>query len=61
MKMTELREFNMEELNQKLEDLRIESFNLRFNKALNRLENPLRIREVKRDIARIKTLLRERV
>ncbi len=60
MKIVELREFSNDELTQKLEDLKEESFNLRFNKALNRLENPLRIREVRRDIARIKTLLTER-
>jgi large subunit ribosomal protein L29 len=60
MKMSELRELSIEEVNAKLEELREEAFNLRFNKAMNRLENPGRIKEVRRDIARINTLIVER-
>ncbi|PID30084.1 MAG: 50S ribosomal protein L29 [Candidatus Cloacimonadota bacterium] len=60
MKMSELRELSNEEINIKLEELREEAFNLRFNKAMNRLENPGRIKVVKKDIARIHTLITER-
>ena len=60
MKITELRELTNEELQQKLEDSHEELFNLRFQKAMNRLENPMRIREVRRDVARIKMLLTDR-
>ena len=57
MKMLELRELTLDELEQKLLDLKEELFNLRFQQSTNRLENPMRIRLVKKDIARIKTLL----
>ncbi|OQX71158.1 MAG: 50S ribosomal protein L29 [Candidatus Cloacimonas sp. 4484_275] len=60
MKMLELRELTNSELQQKLHEMTEELFNLRFQKATNRLENPARIKFVKRDIARIKTLLTER-
>lgn len=60
MKASELRNFTEEELNRKLKDLRIELFNLRFQAITGQLANPKRIRAVKRDIARIKTILRER-
>ncbi len=60
MKMTELREMSNDELVVKLEDLRQELFNLRFQKASNRLENPGRIGVVRKDIARIKTLQTQR-
>jgi large subunit ribosomal protein L29 len=60
MKIAELRELTNDELHQKLEDLQEEMFNLRFQKAMNRLENAMRIREVRRDIARIKTLMTAR-
>ena len=59
MKAAEIRELNSAELNEKLSDLKAELFNLRFQHAINQLENPLRIKVVKRDIARIKTILRE--
>ena len=58
MKATELRELSATELNQKLADLKQELFNLRFQHAVNQLENPGRIEAVKRDIARVKTVLR---
>ncbi|MBM7583028.1 large subunit ribosomal protein L29 [Caldicoprobacter guelmensis] len=60
MKASKWREMTNEELNQKLNELKSELFNLRFQLATGQLENPMRIREVKRDIARIKTILRER-
>ncbi len=60
MKMNELREKTQEELEQKLTDLQEEHFNLRFRKARNSLENSNSIRFVKKDIARIKTLITER-
>ena len=48
------------ELNEELSNLKAELFNLRFQLAVNQLENPLRVRIVKKDIARIKTVIRER-
>lgn len=60
MKMKELRELTNEELQQKLNDLKEEMFNLRFQKSLNRLENQMRIKVVKKDIARTLTLMTER-
>lgn len=60
MKITELRELSKEEIMQKLNDSQEELFNLRFQKSMNRLENANKIKDVKKDIARIKTLLTER-
>ena len=60
MKMSELREMTNEELNQQLETFKEELFNLRFQQSTNRLENPMRLRIVRKDIARIKTLLTEK-
>ena len=59
MKVNEIREMNAEELNQKLASLNEELFNLRFQLATGQLENPMRIKEVKKTIARIKTIQRE--
>jgi large subunit ribosomal protein L29 len=59
MKATEVRELNTEELESKLKDLKAELFNLRFQLTINQLDNPMRIKAVKKDIARIKTVLRE--
>jgi large subunit ribosomal protein L29 len=59
-KARELRELTDEELRQKLVDLKDELFRLRFQLATGQLENPMRIREVRRDFARVKTILRER-
>ena len=59
MKAKELREMNAEQLNAKLGELKEELFNLRFQLAINQLENPTRIKAVKKDIARISTILRE--
>ena len=60
MKARELRELSIPELKEKLSQLREELFNLRFQKTVHKLENPMRIRQVKRDIARILTILREK-
>ncbi|MDD5952182.1 MAG: 50S ribosomal protein L29 [Oscillospiraceae bacterium] len=59
MKAAEIRSMSNEELNNKLKDLKAELFNLRFQLAINQLENPMRISAVKKDIARVKTILRE--
>ncbi len=60
MKMSEIRELTDDELMQKMEDLREELFNLRFQNSRNRLENPLKMRFIRKDIARILTSLTER-
>ena len=60
MKVKELRELSTEQLEKKLSDLKSELFNLRFQLAINQLENPNRIPEVRHDIARVMTLLREK-
>lgn len=57
MKATEIREMSSNELTQKLTDLKAELFNLRFQHAINQLDNPMRIKAVKKDIARIKTVM----
>ncbi len=59
MNVKEIRELNLTELNDKLAKLKEELFNLRFQLAINQLENPMRIVAVKKDIARIKTIIRE--
>lgn len=59
MKVNEIREMSADELNQKLASLKEELFNLRFQHATGQLENPMRIKEVKKTIARIKTIQRE--
>ena len=58
MKASETRQLTAEELNTKLNDLKAELFNLRFQLAINQLENPMRISAVKKDIARVKTVIR---
>ena len=60
MKATEIRELSAAELETKLADLKKELFNLRFQHATNQLDNPVRIALVKKDIARVKTVLREK-
>ena len=60
MKATELREMTVEQLNSKLGELKEELFNLRFQLAVNQLDNPHKITDVKRDIARVMTVLREK-
>ena len=59
MKAKDMRELSAAELNQKLADLKAELFNLRFQHAINQLENPMRLRDVKKDIARVQTLTRQ--
>ena len=59
MKASELRESSIDELQAKLKDLKEELFNLRFQLAINQLDNPMRITAVKRDIARVSTVMRE--
>ena len=59
MKVNEIRELNAAEQDQKLASLKEELFNLRFQHATGQLENPMRIKEVKKTIARIKTIQRE--
>ena len=59
MKASEVRDLTTAELETKLKDLKAELFNLRFQLAINQLDNPMRISAVKKDIARVKTVLRE--
>ena len=60
MKNKEIKSLTNEELENKLKDLKSELFNLRFQLAVNQLENPMRIKEVKKSIARVLTVLREK-
>ena len=60
MKAEAVRAKSPDELTQKLLELKKEAFNLRFQKATGQLENTARMRQVRRDIARIKTIVRER-
>ena len=60
MKAEALRELSDQELNKKVSDLKEELFNLRFQMATGQLENPLELKNVRKDIARAKTILRER-
>ena len=60
MKANELREMSVEDLRTKLEELVAERFNLRFRSATESIENPMRFRALRRDIARIKTVLQQR-
>jgi len=60
MKAAQMRDMTVEELNRKIEDCVVELFNLRFQKAKGLLDNPARIRVVKKDMARIKTIITEK-
>lgn len=60
MKASELRELSTEQLGAKLKELKHELFNLRFQHAINQLDNPHKISEVKHDIARVMTVLHEK-
>ncbi|MFA5867968.1 MAG: 50S ribosomal protein L29 [Actinomycetota bacterium] len=60
MNAKELRSLNQEELNKKLAEAREELFNLRFQMSTAQLDNPRRVRQVRRDIARIETVRQER-
>ena len=59
MKVNEIRDMSPDEQLQKIKSLKEELFNLRFQHATGQLDNPMRIREVKRSIAQIKTIIRE--
>lgn len=59
MKASEIRKMSSEEMEKKLSELKDELFNLHFQQAINQLDNPMRIRAVKKDIARIKTVQRD--
>lgn len=59
MKASEIRKLSAKELDEKLHDLKDELFKLRFQQAINQLDNPMRINAVKKDIARIKTVQRD--
>ena len=58
MKATEIRDLSVDEINEKLVSLKEDLFSLRFQHAVNQLDNTARLKDVKKDIARIKTVLR---
>ena len=60
MKNNKIKEMSSQDLEKELGELKSELFKLRFSLATNGLDNPLKVKEVRRDIARIKTVLRER-
>ncbi len=60
MKPVELREMNINELQLEEDDLREQYFNLRFQKLMNRLEDTSQLKKIRRDIARVKTLIRDK-
>ena len=60
MRAEEMRKMDADQLNAKLKELKGELFNLRFQHAINQLDNPHRINDVKHDIARVMTVLREK-
>ena len=60
MKAKEIRNLSVEELAKKLEDLKKDLFMLRMQHATNQLDNPLQLATVKKDIARVKTIIREK-
>ena len=60
MKIDKINEMSSPELEKELSELKSELFKLRFSLATNGLDNPLKVKEVRKDIARIKTILRER-
>ncbi|WP_071028095.1 50S ribosomal protein L29 [Peptoniphilus raoultii] len=60
MKVKEIRQMSSEDLQKKADDLKSELFNLRFRLATGQLDNPQSIKMVKKDIARVKTIIRER-
>ncbi len=59
MKINEIKDLSYEELAVKLKDLKAELFNLKFQNATSQLENPMKMVEVKKTIARVKTVMRE--
>lgn len=61
MRASKVRDLSSEELQRKLSDLKEELFNLKFQLATGQLDNPMRVKEVKKDIARVMTIMQERV
>ena len=59
MNAKEIRELSVSELGEKLADLKDELYKLRFQHAINQLDNPMRVTAVKKDIARVQTIIRE--
>ena len=60
MKANEIREMSVDDLKSKIDELTKERFNLRFRSATESIENPMRFRAIRRDIARLNTILREK-
>lgn len=60
MKIKEIRELSLEELKSKLQDLKSELFNLRFQHATNQLDNPMKIVETRKSIAKVMTVIKEK-
>lgn len=60
MKASEIREKSQLELQKELSDLKSELFKIRFQLATNQLENPMKLKDIKKSIARVKTIIRER-
>ncbi len=60
MKISKIKEMSSPELEKELSELKTELFKLRFNLATNNLDNPMQIKTVRKDIARVKTILRQR-
>ena len=59
MKASEIREMNLEEMQRKINDLKEELFNLRFQHEIGQLENPNKMKQTRKDIAQVKTIMRE--
>jgi large subunit ribosomal protein L29 len=60
VKTSKVRELSVQELNDRISELKSELFNLRFQQATGQLQNPIRLNQCKKDIARVKTIIRER-
>lgn len=60
MKVSEIRELTLEELRQREQDIAEELFNLKFQRATAQLENKMRVRQIRRDLARVKTIIQEK-
>jgi len=60
VKIAKVREMSSQELNDRIAELKSELFNLRFQQATGQLQNPIRLNQCRKDIARVKTIIRER-
>jgi large subunit ribosomal protein L29 len=60
VKISKVRDLSVQELNDRIAELKSELFNLRFQQATGQLQNPIRLNQCKKDIARVKTIIRER-